>query len=215
MAVTHGLAMMPHLWPFADRYEHPCGTSLSLLFPSSGSAVALCLPCSCLPNTCSRAESDLACQAAGVPPPKLIVSGGVPVLHGKAQGCEAVWMAEFLESAGVPCRDIWRETQARSTFANLVQGGALAWRHGITSRQLALVSDNFHLPRCYWLFAQIFGHAPTACFGTGSQGSYWLRVREKLALASHHYILAHQGLNTDQSKRYCCKNIISRDNAGY
>ena len=170
-------------------------------------------------KNCPRSKTALAyyraCQAAGVPPPKLIVSGGVPVLHGKAQGCEAVWMAEFLESAGVPCQDIWRETQARSTFANLVQGGALAWRHGITSRQLALVSDNFHLPRCYWLFTQIFGHAPTACFGTGSQGSYWLRVREKLALASHHYILAYQGLNTGQSKGYCCKNIISRDNAGY
>lgn len=103
-------------------------------------------------------------------------------------------MAEFLESEGVPAIDIWRETQAHNTLQNVVLGGALALRAGLQSTELALVSDDFHLPRCRWLFAQVFGHAPLACLGSGEQGTWWLRRRESWAQAVQQRGLQRAGL---------------------
>ncbi len=131
---------------------------------------------------------------SGLLPPKLIVTGGALASHQGRWACEAVWMAEFLESEGVPDTDIWRETLARNTLQNVVLGGALALREGMPSTGLALVSDDFHLPRCRWLFERVFGHAPAAVLGSGERGSLWLRCRERWAQAVQQRALQRAGL---------------------
>ncbi|MDD2547726.1 MAG: YdcF family protein [Burkholderiaceae bacterium] len=124
-----------------------------------------------------------ACVAGGGPVPCLIVTGGAEARHAGRWASEAAWMAEFLESEGVPPEHLWRETLARNTLGNVVLGGALALWRGITVTELALVSDDFHLGRCRQLFTRVFGHAPTACLGSGDPGSAWLRLREPWAYA--------------------------------
>ena len=148
----------------------------------------------CWPRSRVALAHYQACVLAGQPPPKLIVTGGALARHQGRWASEAVWMAEFLEDQGVPAADVWRETQARNTLQNVVLGGALALREGVPSTALALVSDDFHLPRCRWLFARVFGHAPAAVLGSGERGSLWLRCREPWAQAVQQHALQRAGM---------------------
>ncbi len=131
----------------------------------------------------------LACQAAGMALPRLVVTGGALVRKpgtglgvGMAAGMtEAAWMAHFLQLQGVPAAHVLQEAHALNTLGNVALGGALAARHGL--QRLVLVSDDFHLQRSARLFERVWGHPPAGCAGTGFGGSWRLRWREKLAFA--------------------------------
>lgn len=133
----------------------------------------------------------LACKAAGLALPRLLVTGGAPVRQpatglrrGMSTGMatsltEAAWMAHFMQVQGVPAVHILQEAQALDTLGNVALGGALAARHGL--RRLVVVSDDFHLWRAQRLFKRVWGHAPAGCLATGNTGAWRLRLREKLA----------------------------------
>lgn len=133
----------------------------------------------------------LACRAAGVALPRLLVTGGALVRQpGTGQGVgmgmaagltEAAWMARFMQVQGVPAAHVLQEAQALDTLGNVALGGALAARHGL--QRLVVISDDFHLWRSSQLFERVWGHAPAGCVGTGHAGSWRLRWREKLAFA--------------------------------
>ena len=125
-----------------------------------------------------------ACLAAGVAPPRLVVTGGTLAhqLGADSQALvltEAAWMARFMHQQGVPLAHILQEAQALDTLGNVALGGALAARHGL--QRLVVVSDDFHLRRSGRLFQRVWGHPPAGCVGTGYAGSWRLRLREKLA----------------------------------
>lgn len=144
----------------------------------------------------------LACRAAGVALPRLVVTGGALVRQpgtglgvglGMAAGLtEAAWMAHFLQMQGVPEAHVLQEAQALDTLGNVVLGGALAARHGL--QRLVLVSDDFHLRRSGRLFERVWGHPPAGCVGTGYAGSWRLRWREKLAFALQMAALRRAGV---------------------
>ncbi len=133
----------------------------------------------------------LACRAAGVALPRLLVTGGALVhQRGSGQGVgmgmaagltEAAWMARFMQVQGVPPEHVLQEAQALDTLGNVALGVALARRHGL--QRLVVVSDDFHLRRSRRLFERVWGHLPAGCIGTGNTGSWRLRLREKLAFA--------------------------------
>ena len=133
----------------------------------------------------------LACRAAGVALPRLLVTGGALVhQRGSGQGVgmgmaagltEAAWMARFMQVQGVPPEHVLQEAQALDTLGNVALGVALARRHGL--QRLVVVSDDFHLRRSRRLFERVWGHLPAGCIGTGNAGSWRLRLREKLAFA--------------------------------
>ncbi|SRR5574344_1507044 len=137
----------------------------------------------------------LQCHAQAKPVPRLIVSGGAHVTRtGHAVISEAQHMANYLLAAGVPAAHIWQENQALDTLGNIVLGADIALKHGIASRNIVLVSDNFHLPRSHWLFAHVFGHPPQGTLPSGALGSRLLRWREPLALAVQRLSLKHAGI---------------------
>jgi uncharacterized SAM-binding protein YcdF (DUF218 family) len=154
------------------------------------------------PRTCTRSRAALAyyqdCRTRVRPVPRLIVSGGARVwLPGEKEPAglsEAEHMARCLLAAGVPPAHVWLEPQARDTLGNIVLGVDVALARGISPRNVVLVSDDFHLPRCRWLFAQVFGHAPLDAVGTGVTGALRLRWREPLALAAQRWALARAGV---------------------
>ncbi|MBP8205883.1 MAG: YdcF family protein [Giesbergeria sp.] len=133
----------------------------------------------------------LACRAAGLALPRMLVTGGALVRQpGTGQGVgrgmaagltEAAWMARFMQVQGVPPEQVLQEAQALDTLGNVALGGALAARHGL--QRLVVVSDDFHLRRSAQLFERVWGHPPAGCVGTGNTGSWRLRWREKLAFA--------------------------------
>lgn len=137
--------------------------------------------CQRWPRSSAALRYYWACRDAGQPLPHLIVTGGAPVQLRGRRTTEATLMAEFLEAHGVPAAHVLRETLARDTLGNVVLGGALALSHGMAAQRVALVSDNFHLPRCLRLFSRVFGHAPLSCIGSGVSGTLWLRWREHWA----------------------------------
>jgi len=119
---------------------------------------------------------------------RLIVSGGARVTYcgtGRRHlpRSEAEHMAHWLRAAGVPPAHIWQETQAHDTLGNIVLGVGLAQSRGISARHVVLVSDDFHLPRCHWLFVRVCGHGPLDAIATGEFAPLWLRWREPLAQA--------------------------------
>jgi len=148
------------------------------------------------PHRYSRSRAALACYRANQAA-RLVVSGGARVLYREAGSGkvpppvrEAEHMARWLLAAGVPAAHIWQEPLARDTLGNIVLGVALAQSRGIGSQQIVLVSDDFHLPRCRWLFCHVFGHEPLDTVGSGIAGTPWLRWREPLALAVQRLALA-------------------------
>jgi len=151
------------------------------------------------PHNHSRSRAALAYYRHH-PAVRLIVSGGARVVYREAGqrrafASEAEHMACWLLAAGIPPVHLWQETQARDTLGNIVLGVALAQSRGISARQVVLVSDDFHLPRCRWLFARVFEHEPLACVGAGESASCWLRWREPLALAAQRLALARCRVN--------------------
>jgi len=151
------------------------------------------------PHSRSRSRAALAYYQHHPAVVRLIVSGGARVVHREAGqrfafASEAEHMACWLLAAGVPAAHVWQETQARDTLGNIVLGVALAQSQGISARQVVLVSDDFHLPRCRWLFRHVFGHEPLACVGTGEGVSCWLRWREPLAWVVQRLTLARTQL---------------------
>ena len=154
------------------------------------------------PRTCARSRAALAyyekCRAQLRPVPRLIVSGGARVSSADKTTsiglCEAEYMARFLLNSGVPENHLWYETQARDTLGNIVLGVDVALHHGITPRNVVLVSDDYHLTRCCWLFERVFSHRPMDVLGTGHAGTLRLRMREPIALALQYWALARAGV---------------------
>lgn len=128
----------------------------------------------------------------GLPPPRLIVSGGKLVRHGGRRVSEAALMAEFLQGHGVPGRDILMETLALDTLGNVVLGRELALRHGL--ERLALVTDDFHHWRSRRLYRRVAGAEPLAVFATGVAGTLRARARERLAFWSLAVALRARGV---------------------
>ena len=154
------------------------------------------------PRSRAALRCYVACQAAGAPLPRLIVSGGalLPCVgaDGRAvEATEAACMMQFLQAQGVPAEHVLQEARAQDTLGNVAWGGALARRHGL--RRVALVSDDFHLWRSRRLFERVWGHPPTACVGSGHQGSWRLRLREPLVLALQLAVLRRRGIRRADS----------------
>jgi len=152
------------------------------------------------PHNFSRSRAALVYYRSH-PAARLIVSGGTHVVYREAAtGCkpisEAEHMARWLLAAGVDPAHLWQETQARDTLGNIVLGVALAQSRGIGARQVMLVSDDFHLPRCRWLFARVCGHGPLGTIGSGTHAPAWLRWREPLALMVQRLALVHARIHS-------------------
>lgn len=143
----------------------------------------------------------LACRAAGVALPRLLVTGGLLACpegtHPDTPVSEAACMARFMQSQGVPAAHIVQEAQALDTLGNVALGGALAAQLGL--QRLLLVSDDFHLWRARRLFERVWGHAPAGCLGTGHTGTLRLRLREKLAFGLQMAALRQAGVEPGHS----------------
>lgn len=150
----------------------------------------------------------VACLAAGLAPPRLLVTGSAlcnpaGIQDDTAPGremTEAGSMAHFLRSQGVPPEHILQEAQALDTLGNVALGGALAASHGLT--RLVLVSDDFHQWRTRRLFERVWGHPPAGWLGTGNAGTWRLRLREKLAYALQIAALRKAGVTPGQSSEH-------------
>jgi uncharacterized SAM-binding protein YcdF (DUF218 family) len=119
------------------------------------------------------------CRRRGLPPPRLILSGGKIVRHDNQWFTESALMVRFFLAQGIPASDLLVEPHATDTFGNVVWGGALAALHGLT--RVALVTDDFHHWRSRRIFRRVFGLAPGEMVHTGIKGSWRARIRERLA----------------------------------
>ncbi len=119
------------------------------------------------------------CCQRGLPPPRLILSGGKVVRHDNQWFTESALMVRFFLAQGIPASDLLVEPHATDTFGNVVWGGSLAALHGLT--RVALVTDDFHHWRSRRIFRQVFGVAPGRLVHTGIKGSWRARIRERLA----------------------------------
>jgi len=169
---------------------------------ADGSLVAVLVLGGDNPHSFGRSRAALAYYRS-YPAARLIVSGGARVVYREAAAAclpppvsEAEHMARWLLDAGVHPAHVWQETQARDTLGNIVLGVALAQSRGISARQVVLVSDDFHLPRCCWLFARVCGHGPLAAIGSGTHAPMWLRWREPLAQMVQRWVLARARIHS-------------------
>lgn len=115
----------------------------------------------------------LLCQQPGTAVPYIVLSGGK--LEPETGQTEALGMWHFLVHLGVPSRCIGLETTAKNTYENILLGAQMAHRLGHT--HIALVTDDFHLPRCRWLYQRVFPDLPApASFASGFKGdaSHWM-----------------------------------------
>lgn len=128
----------------------------------------------------------------GLPPPRLIVSGGTRVRHQGRWTTEATLMVRFFRQHRIPVRDILVEPHATDTFGNIVWGGDLARQQGL--HHLALVTDEFHHWRCRRIYEQVFGLTPAALMGTGYRAGWRAHLRERLAYGALRLALHRAGV---------------------
>jgi uncharacterized SAM-binding protein YcdF (DUF218 family) len=109
----------------------------------------------------------------------LLMSGG-PVAHSRP---EAWVMRDLAVAAGIPADRVMIEDQSRNTIENARLSLPIAAKHGW--RNLAVVTDSYHLPRALYVFRR-FGCRTTgiAARPTGQPGREWWAawVREAAAL---------------------------------
>lgn len=92
---------------------------------------------------------------------RYIVSGGV----GQHPPSEAEVMSGLLVEAGVARENIILDEDATDTFDSIVNAGRLTRQVG--SSRTYLCSDDYHVPRCKWVYSILFG----PCEGVYIHGS--------------------------------------------
>ncbi len=121
----------------------------------------------------------------------VVVSGGQgPDEHTS----EAAVMYDYLVEHGVDARKILVEDQSHNTFQNLTNTARLMAEQGLSTQDVLLVSNGFHLARAQMLWGRITGNegpvstlaAPYSHFKSG----LWMHIREPLALAKS-FVLDH------------------------
>lgn len=76
----------------------------------------------------------------------IIVSGGV----GKSGYNEAVVMSEYLQKNGIAPNNIIQDTQGNNTMATAINAANIVKEHNF--KNIVIVSQYFHLPRCLLAF---------------------------------------------------------------
>jgi len=119
----------------------------------------------------------------GFPAPLIVVTGGAAMAVNDTAAStisEAQAMASYLLAAGVPPAHIILEERARNTLGNVLLTQALLRPLGL--RRVALLSDHYHLWRCYALFRLAWGKATeVTLLPTGERASVRRWWHERVA----------------------------------